>query len=97
MLLQWFLNYNLPDGLYLTASPIVTANWNADKGGDVWTGPLGGSVRKLFRLGQILPLEGLPIAKLPVNTQLTAYSNIARPEYGPKWQFRFQLQFLFPK
>jgi hypothetical protein len=35
MLLQWFLNYNLPDGLYLTASPIVTANWNADKGGDV--------------------------------------------------------------
>jgi hypothetical protein len=97
MLLQWFLNYNLPDGLYLTASPIVTADWNADKGGDVWTVPLGGGVGKLFRLGQILPLEGHPIAKLPINTQLAAYGNIARPEYGPKWQLRFQVQFLFPK
>jgi hypothetical protein len=97
MLLQWFVNYNLPDGWYLTTSPIVTADWKADKAGDVWTVPLGGGVGKLFRLGQILPLEGHPIAKLPINTQLAAYGNVAKPEFGPAWQLRFQIQFLFPK
>ena len=97
MLLQWFVNYNLPDGWYLTTSPIVTVDWKADKAGDVWTAPLGGGVGKLFRLGQILPLEGHPIAKLPINTQLAAYGNVAKPEFGPEWQLRFQIQFLFPK
>ena len=97
MLMQPFLNYNFPDGWYLTSSPILTADWKADKAGDVWTVPLGGGVGKLFRLGQVLPLEGHPIAKLPVNTQLAAYGNVARPEFGPKWQLRFQIQFLFPK
>jgi len=97
MLLQPFINYNLPDGWYLTSSPIVTANWKADKGGDVWTVPLGGGFGKLFRLGQILPLEGDPLAKLPINTQLAAYGNVATPEFGPKWQLRLQIQFLFPK
>jgi hypothetical protein len=97
MVLQWFVNYNLPDGWYLTTSPIVTADWKADKAGDVWTVPLGGGVGKLFRLGQILPLEGHPIAKLPINTQLAAYGNVHHPEFGPQWQLRFQIQFLFPK
>jgi len=97
MLLQPFVNYNLPDGWYLTSAPIVTANWKADKGGDVWTVPLGGGFGKLFRLGQVLPLEGHPIAKLPINTQLAAYGNVAHPEFVPKWQLRFQMQFLFPK
>ena len=97
MLLQWFVNYNLPDGWYLTSAPIVTADWKADKAGDVWTAPLGGGFGKLFRLGQILPLEGHPIAKLPINTQLAAYGNVAKPEFGPAWQLRFQIQFLFPK
>jgi hypothetical protein len=27
MLLQPFVNYNLPDGWYLVSSPIITANW----------------------------------------------------------------------
>jgi hypothetical protein len=97
MLLQPFVNYNLPDGWYLVSAPILTADWKADKGGDVWTVPLGGGVGKLFKLGQILPLEGDPIAKLPINTQLAAYGNVATPEFGPKWQLRFQIQFLFPK
>jgi hypothetical protein len=97
MLLQWFVNYNLPDGWYLTTSPIVTADWNADRGRDVWTVPLGGGFGKLFRLGQILPLEGSPVAKLPINAQIGAYGNVAKPEFGPEWQLRFQIQFLFPK
>jgi hypothetical protein len=96
-LLQPFVNYNLPDGWYFVTLPIVTADWKADRGGDVWTAPVGGGVGKLFRLGQILPLEGPAIAKLPINTQLTAYGNVAKPEFGPEWQLRFQIQFLFPK
>src|ERR1041384_5909651 len=28
-LLQPFVNYNMPDGWYLTSSPIITANWEA--------------------------------------------------------------------
>jgi len=51
-----------------------------------WTVSLGGGVGKLFRLG-----------KLPINAQLAAYGNIAKPEFGPEWQLRFQIQFLFPK
>ena len=97
MLLQWFINYNLPGGWYLTTSPIITANWKADKAGDVWTVPLGGGVGKLFRLGELLPLEGQAIAKLPINTQIGAYGNVVKPEFGPDWQLRFQVQFLFPK
>jgi len=44
MLLQWFVNDNLPDGWYLTTSPTVTANWKADKASDVWTVPVGNSM-----------------------------------------------------
>lgn len=31
MTLQPFLNYNLPKGWYLTTSPLITANWEADE------------------------------------------------------------------
>jgi hypothetical protein len=96
-LLQPFVNYNFPHGWYLSSAPILTANWKADKAGDVWTIPFGGGVGKLFRLGEILPLEGDRIAKLPINTQLQGYGNLATPQLGPKWQLRFQIQFLFPK
>ena len=96
-LLQPFVNYNLPDGWYLLTAPIMTANWAAAKAGDVWTVPLGGGVGKLFRLGEILPLEGHAIAKLPINTQLQAFGNVHRPEFGSDWQLRFQVQLLFPK
>jgi len=75
----------------------MTANWAAAKAGDVWTAPLGGGIGKLVRLGEILPLQGHEIAKLPINTQVQAFGNIARPEDGAKWQLRFQFQFLFPK
>ncbi len=95
--LQPFVNYNLPDHWYLVSAPIMTANWAAAKAGDVWTVPLGGGVGKLFRLGEILPLEGHAIAKLPINTQLQAFGNVHRPEFGSEWQLRFQVQLLFPK
>ena len=38
------------------------------------------------------------LGKLPVNTQLAAYSNVVKPRQdGADWQLRFQVQFLFPK
>ena len=48
--------------------------------------PLGGGVGKLFKVGP-----------QPINTQLQAFGNAARTEFGPKWELRFQIQFLFPK
>jgi hypothetical protein len=86
MLLQPFVNYNLPGGWYLSSVPVLTANWAAKKSRDVWTVPLGGGVGKLFKIG-----------KLPINTQLQVFGNVAKPEFGPDWQLRFQVQFLFPK
>jgi len=32
-LLQWFANYNMKKGWYLTTSPIITANWRAPRDG----------------------------------------------------------------
>ena len=84
-LLQPFLNYNFPGGLYLTTSPIVTANWNADSD-QRWTVPLGGGIGKIFHLG-----------KLPVNTQIGGYYNVVHPDDAADWQLRVQVQFMFPK
>jgi len=87
MLIQPFVNYNLPKGWYLTTAPIVTANWSASSG-DHWTVPLGGGGGKLWRVGTI---------GLPINTQLQAFYNVVKPDFGPDWQLRAQVQFLFPK
>jgi len=84
-LIQPFVNYNLPGGLYFTSSPIVTANWKAD-GSQRWTVPLGGGAGKIFHLG-----------RLPVNTQLSAYYDVVKPDFGPNWQIRAQVQLMFPK
>ena len=37
------------------------------------------------------------IGNQPLNGQISAYKNVESPKNGPDWQFRFQLQFLFPK
>ena len=83
---QYFINYNLPKGWYLTSAPIITANWEAADSDNTWTIPFGGGVGKLLKVG-----------KQPINTQLSAYYNVEKPEFGPDWQLRFQIQFLFPK
>ncbi len=84
---QYFINYNIPggDGLYLTSAPIMTADWEADSD-NRWTVPIGGGVGKIFKIG-----------KQPVNSQISAYYNVEKPEFGADWQLRLQLQFLFPK
>jgi hypothetical protein len=82
---QYFVNYNLDDGWYLTSAPIITANWEADSG-NAWTVPFGGGFGKIFRIG-----------KQPMNASLAAYYNVEKPDFGADWQLRFQIQFLFPK
>jgi hypothetical protein len=58
---QIFLNYNLPDGWYLTSSPTFTANWEATSD-DRWTVPVGGGIGRLVRFG-----------KLPVDSKLQVF------------------------
>jgi hypothetical protein len=86
MLLEPFINYNLPHAWYIVTDPIMTANWVAP-GRDQWTVPVGGGFGKIFK-----------ICKQPINVQLSAYYNALTPrDFGPAWQLRFQFEFLFPK
>ena len=57
MLIQPFVNYNLPDAWYLTFSPVITANWKADKSSDIWTVPLWLGFGKVFRIGKLPPMN----------------------------------------
>ena len=82
---QYFINYNFPNGAYLTSQPIITANWEAESG-DEWTVPFGGGVGKVTKFG-----------KQPVNLSAQAYYNVEKPQFGADWQLRLQMQFLFPK
>ena len=85
MLIEPFVNYNLPGGWYLITDLISTVNWNASSG-NKWTIPLGGGVGKLFKIGN-----------QPINSRIEAYYNIEKPDGGPDWQTVFTFQFLFPK
>ncbi len=82
---QYFVNYNLDDGWYLTSAPIITANWEADSD-NTWTVPFGGGVGKIFRIGN-----------QPINVSAASYYNVEKSDFGADWQMRFQVQFLFPK
>ena len=84
-LFQYFVNYNLPDSWYLTSAPIITADWKEDQD-DRFIVPFGGGIGKIFRIG-----------RQPINTSVQAYYNVVRPDAGPRWSLRLQIQFLFPK
>jgi hypothetical protein len=75
-LIQPFVNYNFDGGFYITSAPDHHRDWKAESS-QRWTVPVGGGVGKIFHLG-----------KLPVNTQLSAYYNVVKPDYGANWQIR---------
>ena len=101
-LLQYFVNYNLPNQWYLTSAPILTANWKAES--DKWLIPFGGGFGKIFSIGG-----------QPVNGQVQAFWNAIHPDSGGltirppvgglppeasdagSWTLRLQLQLLFPR
>jgi hypothetical protein len=82
---QYFINYNLPRGWYLSTSPTITANWKADSD-NRWTIPFGGGFGKVFNIG-----------RQPVNASLKAYYNVERPDDASNWNISAQFTLLFPK
>lgn len=87
MTLQYFVNYNMQKGWFLTSAPIINANWNAGSG-NIWLVPFGGGFGRIFRIGA-----------QPVNGSVSAYYNVVRPDTlpSPTWQLRLQLALLFPR
>ena len=84
-LFQYFINYNLDNGWYLSSTPVLTANWEASSSNQ-WTIPFGGGIGRLVRHG-----------KLPVDYKLAAYWNADKPEHAPDWNLQFTIKFLLPK
>jgi len=84
-LLQYFVNYNMKKGWYLTTGPILTANWRAPSGSQ-WTVPLGGGFGRVMKLGF-----------QPVNLSAQFYGNAIHPTGTSSWTARFSLTLLFPK
>ena len=80
-----FVVYQLGNGWYVNSAPIITADWKADSD-QRWIVPLGAGVGKIAMFG-----------KLPVNTQVGAYANVVKPDFGPDWQLRVQVQIFLPK
>ncbi len=85
LLVQYFINYNIKKGLYLTMAPIITANWEA-KSGQQWLVPFGLGIGKIFKIG----------GKLPLNMQLAGFYNAIRPDFAPDWTLRVQAQVMLP-
>jgi hypothetical protein len=85
MLFQYFINYNLNKGWYITWQPTLTANWQATNGGR-WLVPFGGGIGRIMKLGF-----------QPVNVSLQFYGNAVHPPGASPWGMRLQIAFLFPK
>jgi hypothetical protein len=84
-LLQYFVNYNMKKGWYLTSQPILTANWKASSG-NVWTVPFGAGVGRIMKLGF-----------QPVNMTAQFYGNAVHPSGTSPWGMRLQFVLLFPR
>jgi hypothetical protein len=85
MTFQYFINYNLNEGWYITWQPTLTANWEATNGGR-WVVPVGGGVGRIMKLGF-----------QPVNLAAQIYGNAVHPIGASPWGMRLQIAFLFPK
>jgi len=79
---QYFLNYNLDKGWYLTTAPTITADWEKPSS-ERWSVPWGGGVGRLVKFG-----------KQPVDFKLQYYGY---SEGNLKNSAMFSVKFLFPK
>jgi hypothetical protein len=84
-LLQYFVNYNLKKGYFITWQPTITANWEAKNGGR-WVVPVGGGIGRIMRLGT-----------QPANVGLQFYGNSIHPPGVSSWGMRVQIALLYPK
>lgn len=83
MVLQPFINYNLPDNWYLVSDMDMIANWNSEDE-QRWTVPVGGGVGKLIKVGEYA-----------INTRVEGYYNPVRPDGGSEWSANFSMQLFF--
>ena len=83
MTINWFAFYNLKHGWYVVSTPIVTADWTAERN-KRWTVPVGGGAGKLFKIGS-----------QPLNARAEYFNDIRTTTGGSDWQLQTQLQFLF--
>ncbi len=85
LLFQYFVNYNLENGWYLTSTPVITADWTADSS-ERWTVPFGLGVGRMVKFG-----------KQPVDFKVQPFWYAVKPDNGPDWSLQLQVKFLFPK
>lgn len=85
MMINLFAVKQLGGGWYVNSAPIITADWTADSE-NRWIVPLGAGGGKVVMLG----------GKLPLNLQTQMYYNVVRPDFGPEWQWRVQMQIMLP-
>jgi hypothetical protein len=83
MTINWFVFYNFKHGWYVLTTPIVTADWTAERN-KRWTVPVGGGVGKIFKIGS-----------QPLNARVQYFNDVRTTTGGPDWQLQTQLQFLF--
>ena len=87
MLIQPFINYDLPQGWSVGSSLEITADWKEKDNDNRWTIPVGGGVSKVFAVG-----------KQSMNLSIAAFKNIKKPDIiGPDWTLEITVQLLFPK
>lgn len=82
---QYFVNYNFDNGWYLSSTPTMSANWDADSG-NRFTVPIGGGAGRVVRFG-----------KLPVDMKLQGFYNAEKPDGAATWSIQFQFKLLFPR
>jgi hypothetical protein len=83
MTIYGFAFYNFKHGWYLVSTPIVTADWTAERS-KRWTVPVGGGAGKLFKIG-----------RQPLNARAEYFNDVRTTTGSPDWQLQTQLQFLF--
>jgi len=84
--LQPFVNYNFSGGWYLSSTPLIKADWEADRR-DRWTVPLGGGIGKVLFRGE----------RHPINVRLQSFYFIEKPDSGPDWSLQVNFRMLFPE
>ncbi len=82
---QYFINYNFKSGWYISSTPTISADWEADSD-DRWTVPFGGGVGRLVKFG-----------KQPVDIKGQAFWNAVKPDGAADWALQLQFKLLFPK
>lgn len=85
-LLQYFINYNLKKGWFITWQPTLTADWEATNQEGQWTVPFGGGIGRIMKLGN-----------QPILLTTQFYGNAVHPQGTPAWSMKLQISFLFPK